>query len=133
MVPDAIRAAGFEVKEHDDLFEANTPDPVWIREVGRQGWVALSHNKRIGTTEIERDAAMRAGLPLIFLIGKHNLALIATNFAVSLPRVIPFVEKYQGPYLAKLHYPSPFESVGKKPGRIRMWLTEQAWLKVVRR
>jgi hypothetical protein len=39
VVPEALRAAGEEVKVHDDCFAAGTQDLVWLREVGRNSWV----------------------------------------------------------------------------------------------
>ncbi len=61
-VPNALNAAGVRVERHDTHFEPSTPDTEWLREVGRRGWIALSHNRDIRYNTAERDMVMRAGL-----------------------------------------------------------------------
>jgi len=40
--PQILRDAGLTVEKHDDRFDQNTPDEVWLSEVDRRGWVAIS-------------------------------------------------------------------------------------------
>lgn len=67
--PDLLAAAGFTVERHDDHFGPRTPDPVWIREIGRKGSIAFSHDRDIRHRSQERDMVMRAGVPLFLIIG----------------------------------------------------------------
>lgn len=47
MFPAILREAGILVERHADHFDQNEKDEVWLAEVGRRGWVALTHNLRI--------------------------------------------------------------------------------------
>ena len=54
--PRVLRDAGLTVERHDDHFDQNTTDDVWLREVGGRGWIAISRNFRIRYQPNERDA-----------------------------------------------------------------------------
>lgn len=45
--PARLREAGLQVERHADHFQPATPDEVWLPEVGRRGWVVLTHDERI--------------------------------------------------------------------------------------
>lgn len=126
-VPDALRDAGFTVERHDDHFGPLTTDPQWLAEVGRRGWIAFSHNRDIRYRSQERDAAMRAGIPLFFLIGHAPHSELASNLITTFPRVIQFLQEHQPPFIAKIYRPTPIADVGRRPGRVQMWLSETAW------
>lgn len=132
-LPNALRTAGYAVICHDDYFpDTRTKDLVWLPEVARQRWIALSHNKNIQRTKEERDAAMRGGLALFFLIGKRHDDLIR-NLIVTVPRIIHFREKNNPPFIAKVHRPSAQFPVGSRPGRVEMSLTKAQWLAMIDR
>ena len=38
-MPEALRAAGVEIRVHDELFPQGTEDVVWLREAGFNGWI----------------------------------------------------------------------------------------------
>jgi hypothetical protein len=67
MLPGALAAAGFDVVPHDRHFAVDTPDELWIAEVGRRGWVMLSQDYMILRRSAQRDAVMRAGARLDLL------------------------------------------------------------------
>lgn len=126
-VPDALEAAGFSVERHDHHFGPRTTDPAWLTEVGSRGWIPFSHNKDIRYRTQERDAAMRAGLPLFLLIGHAPHAELAANLVETMPRILEFLDVHEPPFIAKVYRPTPVAEVGKKPGRVEMWLSEAAW------
>jgi len=57
------------VHVHDDSFPSATPDDVWLREVGRSGWLVLTKDQRIRYREIEKQAVLRAGVGVFVLTG----------------------------------------------------------------
>jgi len=129
-VPEVLEDAGFSVERHDDHFGPLTPDPVWLTEVGRRGWIPFSHNKDIRYRTQERDAAMRAGLPLFFLIGHAPHEELASNLVQTMPRITEFLEANDPPFIAKVYRPTPVSEVGEKPGRVEMWLSEAEWRRI---
>jgi hypothetical protein len=42
-----LRRAGLNVKRHSELFAPDCPDDVWVEAVGKEGWVAVTHDARI--------------------------------------------------------------------------------------
>ena len=130
-IPDALVQAGAEVRRHDNLFASTTPDTEWLSYVGAQGWIALSRNKKIEKVRVERDIAMRAGVPLFFLVGKLFHPQLAANLVLTLPRVIRFYKKNPKPFMAKIHRPEAPGLVGIDPGRVEMSLTLEDWRAII--
>lgn len=64
--------------------------------------------------------AMRAGVPLFFLIGHTTHALLARNFINGLERVLKFLDEHEPPFIARIYRPSPVS-------RGRGWLGSAAW------
>ena len=61
-MPDALRAAGVEIRVHDELFAQGTEDVVWLREAGAHGWVVITRDDRIRYNQLEKDAVLAAKL-----------------------------------------------------------------------
>ena len=133
LVPDALLDAGYSVVRHDQVFGPRTLDEQWLPVVAQRGWLALSHNKKIRRVTIERDAAMRSGLALFFLIGKMSHRELATNLVATVPRIIEFREKHQPPFIARVSRPETKFAIGSRPGTVEMALTESQWLELLRK
>jgi hypothetical protein len=61
-VPEALRAAGVDVRVHDDLFPQGTEDVVWLREAGIHRWVVITRDDRIRYNQLEKAAVLAARL-----------------------------------------------------------------------
>jgi hypothetical protein len=72
-----LRSAGLLVEQHADHFASDAPDEVWLAEVGRRGWIALTHDQRIRYKPNERDAVMRHRVALLVIIGKVPFPALA--------------------------------------------------------
>jgi hypothetical protein len=127
--PDILRKAGISVEVHDDHFDPDTPDQVWLRAVGRRKWFALTHDSRIRYRPNERDAVLAARVGLFVLVGRAAHLDLAHNFVATAPVVYRFIQRHEPPFVAKVHRPGPSRSQQRRPGTVEMWLTEQQWLK----
>jgi hypothetical protein len=126
-------AAGFAVERSATHFpDPTTPDEVWLPEVARRGWIALTHDKRILRVKLERDAAMNAGLALFALIGNMRHGDLAKNLVATVPRIIRFREKHEPPFIARVHRCEAKFVVGSRPGSVEMALTKPDWLVLLR-
>jgi PIN like domain len=47
IVPEALRAAGEEVRIHDEIFPPATHDRVWLRAAGEKRWIVLTKDSKI--------------------------------------------------------------------------------------
>src|SRR5262249_5105997 len=59
-VPDALRAAGLDVRVHDELFPQATEDVVWLTEAAAKRWVVVTRDDRIRYNELEKQAPQRS-------------------------------------------------------------------------
>ena len=64
-----LKAGGLTIERHADHFAPNTPDEDWLAEVGKRGWIALTHDRRIRYKPNERDAVMRHRVALLVIVG----------------------------------------------------------------
>ena len=61
-MPEALRAAGVEIRVHDELFLKGTEDVVWLREAGLNGWIVITRDDRIRYNQLEKQAVIAAKL-----------------------------------------------------------------------
>jgi PIN like domain len=105
VVPDALRAAGEEVKVHDDCFAAGTQDHVWLRAVGEKGWVVLTKDSRIRYRRNEMEALLSSGARSFVLVSS-NLpgAEMAKIFVKALPGMKKLCAALPAPFIAHIHH-----------------------------
>lgn len=61
-MPDALRAAGVEIRVHDELFPQGTQDVDWLRDAGANRWVVITRDDRIRYNQLEKQAVIAARL-----------------------------------------------------------------------
>src|SRR5262249_54932445 len=71
-VPEALRAAGLEVRVHDELFPQGTQDVVWLSEAGANGWVVVTRDDRIRYNQLEKQARPRRQAPFL----QHHILVV---------------------------------------------------------
>ncbi len=61
--PDILTDAGVNVRRYRDLFPPDCPDDIWLEAVGKEGWIAVSHDTRIRykPNELSAVGAMASG------------------------------------------------------------------------
>jgi hypothetical protein len=91
--PEILRSS-VTVERHQDHFAPNASDETWLEEVGKRGWVALTHDRRIRSKPNELAAVMRNGVALLVIIGKAPHPELARSFVVTFPRVQRFVASH---------------------------------------
>lgn len=118
-----LTAGGLIVERHIDHFVHDTPDDVWLAEVGRRGWTALTHDKRIRYKPNERDAVMRHRVGLLVIVGAVPFADLARAFLATLPSIEHFLDNHAPPFIAKVYRPSPSDRAqgGDSRGRVELW------------
>jgi hypothetical protein len=118
-----LKTGGLTVERHADHFAPDTPDEVWLAEVGKRGWIALTHDSRIRYKPNERDAVMRHSVGLLVIVGKAPFPDLARAFVATLPRVEQFLAGRKPPFIAKVYRPSPAEIKQRHdvPGRVELW------------
>jgi hypothetical protein len=102
-------------------FAHATDDAVWIDFASTNGWIAVTHDKKIRRQH--REMIARTSARIIILAGKSSLESQAQNFRSSFPQIERFVRSHSGPYTAKLRQPSLRDKQLKlnPTGHIEMW------------
>jgi predicted nuclease of predicted toxin-antitoxin system len=121
--PEILRNAGLTVERHRDHFPHDAADEEWLAEVGRRGWVAVTHNSRIRYTPNEKEAVIRHGVRLLVIIGVAPYPELAESFVATLHRIEKFLEEQAPPLIAKVYRASPRELArnAAAAGRIECW------------
>ncbi len=121
--PEILRSGGLTVERHADHFAHDTPDETWLEAVGKRGWIALTHDRRIRYKPNERDAVMRHGVALLVIVGAAPFPDLARAFMTSIPAVQYFLRRHRPPFIAKVYRRSPADTArhGSAPGRVELW------------
>ena len=121
--PDILAQAGLSVRRHRDLFPPDCPDEVWLEAVGREGWIAVSHDARIRYKPNELAAVLRHRVRLLVVIGKAPYPELAQYFVATAARIAEFVEQHAAPWIAKVYRPSVSELAKNPdaPGNVALW------------
>lgn len=121
--PKILTDAGLSVERHRDHFRHDAADEDWLAEIGRRGWVALTHNSRIRYTPNEKNAVIRHGARLLVIIGSAPYPDLARSFVATIDRIEAFLEQHAPPLIAKVYRPNPAD-LAQNPaaaGRIERW------------
>jgi hypothetical protein len=112
-----LRSGGLAVETHSDHFAPDTPDEVWLAEVGKRGWTALTHDRRIRYKPNERDAVVRHNVGLLVVIGAAPFPELAHAFLATIPKVERFLAAHRPPFIAKVYRASGSTS----SGQVELW------------
>jgi PIN like domain len=103
VVPDALRHVGVQVEIHADHFTDNTPDTVWLSQVGQHGWVVLMKDKHIRSRPHERQALLAAGVRAFVLVaGNISGPEMGASFVTALPTMVDLLARRDTPFIAQI-------------------------------
>jgi hypothetical protein len=102
VIPAALRAAGEEVRIHDEHFPQDAKDEVWLAQVGKSGWVALTKDKHIRYRASEIQALRAANVRAFVLTSRGDLtgAEVSQIFVKALPAIKRLCERMAPPFIA---------------------------------
>lgn len=129
--PEILQRAGLQVEKFVDHFADDTPDDIWLPEVGQRGWIAISRNYNIYYSPNERDAMFRVGTRLFIVIGPQvPFQELADNFVACIHKIERFLQKNPAPFIAKIYRPTSEQRLreSRKSGEIKLWLSREGWL-----
>jgi PIN like domain len=63
---EGLKEIGLNVERHDDHFEQNTLDVIWLEKCGEMNWVVISSDKAIKKNFLEKEALMKSSLASFF-------------------------------------------------------------------
>jgi hypothetical protein len=104
VIPSALRQANELVKTHDEIFDQNTPDEVWLKEAGKQGWIVLTKDTRIRYHAHEVAALLDSGVRAFVLTARGDLtgAEMAAIFVKALPAIRRMAKETAPPFIARV-------------------------------
>ena len=104
IIANALRAAGADVRIHDDLFPQDARDQDWLPEAGKKGWIVLTKDSHIKHRIIEWTALLESGARAFVLVsGNLTGPEMATIFVKALPGMNRLTAKHSPPFIAKIH------------------------------
>lgn len=121
--PDILSAAGLAVERHADHFAPDCRDEVWLQEIGRKGWIAVTHDGRIRYKPNELAAVVQHRVALLVVIGHAPYPQLGEAFVATQARIVRFIEQHTPPYIAKVYRPPAGDKAANlsAPGRVELW------------
>jgi hypothetical protein len=109
----ALDSLGLNIEIHDNHFENDIEDPVWLVECGKNNWVVLSKDKNIKKNLLERQALFNAGVAAFFLTsGGFNAEETAQALIKALKRIANLIQSQQKPFIARIN----------SEGEVKLWI-----------
>jgi hypothetical protein len=104
VVPEALCAAGEEVKVYAELFSPGLNDREWLRVAGEKGWIVLMKDPGIKYRRNEMQLLLSSGVRAFVLISSNLTgAEIAQIFVKALPRIKKLCARQSAPFIAHVH------------------------------
>lgn len=74
---------------------------MWLKEVGRRGWIVFTYDKGIRYRTTEREALFSAGVKaFVFTAANVGGQEAATILIKALPKILRFVVSHKAPFIA---------------------------------
>ncbi len=110
---EGLKEIGLNIEKHDDHFEQNALDIVWLERCGEMNWVVISSDKAIKKNFLEKQALMESNLASFFftsanLTSEQQIEIIKKG----LKRIANFIESNKTPFIARLD----------KEGKVELWI-----------
>jgi hypothetical protein len=110
LVVKALRTAGVAAIAHDELFDADCADEVWLEHCGREKFVALTRDGRIRYNALAKRAIRRFKVGLFVLVsGKLQGREQAELLVRLLPKIQRVSKKSRRPFIARLYKSEPVD------------------------
>jgi hypothetical protein len=119
--PEILRDGGLSVERHADHFAPDASDEEWLETVGHEGWVAVTHDKRIRYKPNELNAVIKHRVALLVLVGKAPFPDLVRSFVATRPRIETFLDTHVAPFIAKVYRGSAAGDTSPPSGRIELW------------
>ncbi|MCP5329171.1 MAG: hypothetical protein R3E75_01710 [Steroidobacteraceae bacterium] len=91
-----------------------------MREIGKIGWVAVTHDGRIRYKPNEKNAVIENNVALLVVVGHALFPELAEAFVATEPKIHDFIAAHERPHIAKVYRPSAAANPSA-PGRIELW------------
>ena len=99
-----LRAENIKVEIHDDHFSERALDEEWIESVAKQGWIAITKDKRIQYRATEIGAVRKYKARVIVVVARNAVAEeIAEVLCRGQRRIVGLAEKVPAPFIAKIY------------------------------
>jgi hypothetical protein len=103
-VPQALRAAGYVCERHDDHWDQETEDSVWLAGVAGKNWVVLTKDERIRYRPTELTALLTARLrAFIVICGNVKGSDTADILLRAMPRIHALLNSQKGPFICYVY------------------------------
>lgn len=96
-VKELAKAQGIEVIHLSERFPRNTPDALWLSELGEEGWIVVSGDTRISRSKVERLAWHESELTVFFLDdgwSSRNFWVQAAELVRFFPEILMKAKEY---------------------------------------
>ena len=103
LLSNGLKAFGENVVHLQEHFPVDTEDVVWLKYVGRKGWVLITRDERIRRNPAELAALNEHRIGAFFLGGKNlNRCRIIQQTVRNWPRIKEFADRLHAPYAFRI-------------------------------
>ena len=119
IIPDALRRAGCNVICHDEVFDPDEKDTVWLNAAGSKGWIVITRDKKIVSRKNELIEVISGSVVVFILVSKKPLT--GNQMAKILLKSIPKIKKYHRKIIEKELGDPPYIFKISSNGNVKRW------------
>jgi PIN like domain len=113
---EGVKEIGLNVEKHDDHFEQNTLDIIWLEECGNRNWVVISSDKAIKKNVLEKQALMKSNLASFFFTSADITTIKQIEIVEKgLKRIANVIFSERKPFIARLD----------REGGVEIWINHK--------
>ena len=103
-LPQALKLLGLSIEAHADHFPHNTPDEIWLAEVGARGWFVITNDKNIKINASERHALINNGVGCFVLGAGGRTRFDQARILVrAWDRMQSVMDSRSRPFICRIH------------------------------
>jgi hypothetical protein len=96
-------SSGWGVEKHNSHFAQGTEDVVWLPVVGRNEWVLITKDQRIGKRPLEIKALINSGVRSFVLhAGNLRASEMGAIYTAAMPAMLKLIADQPPPFIAKI-------------------------------
>lgn len=115
-----LEKEGLKAEAHDDHLPITATDEQWLELVGRNGWIAVTKDRRIRYRSLEMQALLESGVRTFLILGKDKSAdELARQFLKASNKIHQILTNNKGPFIAKIY----------SDGKTEIWVGKNGLLK----
>ncbi len=113
-----LKDFGYSIEIHDEHFDTETPDEIWIPEVTRRSWIIVSADFRIRHRPPEIEAFRACGARMLLIAQKLSVEDRVEMSLDAHHKIGKAIRSWKAPWIARIVPDRPIQAPGRRRAQL---------------